>query len=104
MKARHIAAVALAAAICVLVGAEANPIGASGPPPLPVLTAEVNDDYTIEMRDPDGALINEFHGIPAGEYTVEVDDNSTFHNFHLDGPALVSCAPDPDCATTDEFV
>src|SRR5262245_711562 len=49
VKARHIAAAALAATICVLVGAAAIPSGASGPPPLPVLTAEVNDQAQITL-------------------------------------------------------
>jgi plastocyanin len=101
VKARHIAAVALAAAICVLVGGSPFSGGASAAPRYAVLTAEVNEDYTIELRDPDGLLINEFHSIPPGTYTVEVDDNSTFHNFHLDGPALLTCSPEPDCATTE---
>ena len=91
MRGRFLAAAMLAAATVVLVGATPVSTGAapSKPGVLPVLTAHVDDDYTIEMRDPDGALLNEFHGLPAGTYTLEIDDNSTFHNFHLFGPGNV---------------
>ena len=102
MKARHIAAVALAAAICALVGAAANPIGASGPPPLRVLTAEVDEASNITLLDPDGVPLDAQHGLPAGQYAVHVNDPTFNHNFHLLGAALVFCldqVPPNNCST-----
>ncbi len=52
----------------------------------------------ISLLDPQG---NDLNGgtLPAGTYTVQVDDTSTLHNFHLDGPG-VQCVPPSDCVTT----
>ena len=51
----------------------------------------------ISLRDPQG---NDLNGgtLPAGTYTVQVDDTSTLHNFHLEGPG-VQCVPPSDCMT-----
>ena len=51
---------------------------------LPVLTAHVDDDFTIDLKDPNGQSLNG-GTLPQGAYTLELDDNSTFHNFHLTG-------------------
>ena len=47
--------------------------------------------------DPQG---NDLNGgtLLAGTYTVQVDDTSTLHNFHLEGPG-VQCVPPSDCVT-----
>ncbi len=75
------------------------------PPPPPscgrafpnTLTGDVGPDYTIHLRDPDG---NDLDGgtLPAGTYTVEIDDLSEIHNFHLFGDA-VECVPPSTCQT-----
>ena len=51
-------------------------------------------DSEISLRDPQG---NDLNGgtLPAGTYTVQVDDTSTLHNFHLEGPG-VQCVPPSD--------
>jgi hypothetical protein len=63
---------------------------------LPVLTASVDDNFEIHLRR-NG---NELDGgtLPQGSYRLELDDNSTFHNFHLLGS--VSCVPVSSCAST----
>ena len=49
---------ALAALVCALVGAVPVSVHASGPPPLLVLTAHVDNDFTIELFDPDGVELD----------------------------------------------
>lgn len=73
--------------------------------PLPVLTAHVEDDFQIEMRDPSGQNLDG-GTLPAGSYRVVVDDNSAFHNFHLlrplsavSVPSTLSCVPVSSCST-----
>jgi len=73
--------------------------------PLPVLTAHVEDNFTIELRDPNGQNLDG-GSLPEGSYRLEIDDNSTFHNFHLLRPlspvsvsGSVSCVPSSGCAT-----
>jgi len=53
-----------------------------------VLTGVVgqNDSATIVLADSEG---NEVTSLPAGTYTVEISDLSSFHNFHLTGPGGV---------------
>jgi hypothetical protein len=65
--------------------------------PLPVLTASVDDNFEIHLR----LNGNELDGgtLPEGSYRLELDDNSTFHNFHLLSSA-VSCVPSSNCAST----
>ena len=67
---------------------------------LPVLTAQVEDDFTISLKDTNG---QELDGgtLPQGAYKLELDDNSTFHNFHLTGGS-VSCVPQQSCASDVE--
>jgi glucose/arabinose dehydrogenase len=66
--------------------------------PLPVLHADVNDDFTIHLRGQDGQDLNN-GTLPEGSYRLEIDDNSSSHNFHLLGIRTVSCVPESDCAT-----
>jgi len=73
--------------------------------PLPVLTAHVEDGFTIELRDPNGQNLDG-GTLPKGSYRLEIDDNSAFHNFHLLRPfslgalsSTVSCVPISSCAT-----
>src|SRR3954469_17184862 len=74
--------------------------------PLPVLTAHVEDGFTIELSDPDGQNLDG-GTLPQGSYRLEIDHNSTFHNFHLmrplstvSVPSTVSCVPSSECATS----
>src|SRR5512133_3125139 len=98
MKARFLAALGLVAAAFVLVGAAPVSISASSAPALPVLTGSVVGT-TIQLKEPDGLLLNEFHGLPAGTYTVEIDDNEMAHNFHLSGGPITECTGESACQT-----
>src|SRR5262249_52456057 len=67
---------------------------------LPVLTANVNNDSTIHLLY-NGEELNG-QALPQGAYTLELDDNSANHNFHLlseTGSSSVSCVPVTSCAS-----
>ena len=49
-----------------------------------VLTASVGPGFEISLTL-DGAPVTE---LPAGSYTIEVDDQASIHNFHLIGPGV----------------
>jgi plastocyanin len=77
---KHVIAAALVAVVVALpAGALARAEQTSGTPDL---IAEVHDNYTITLRYPDGTDVTT---IPRGTYTIEVRDQSTFHNFRLTG-------------------
>jgi plastocyanin len=44
------------------------------------------DAFTITLTTEDGSEVT---SLPAGDYTLEIDDLSTIHNFHLTGPGDV---------------
>lgn len=46
----------------------------------------IDDAFTITLTDGSGAPVT---SLPAGTYTVEVNDASAIHNFHLVGPGDV---------------
>ena len=46
------------------------------------LSASVGPGFEISLTGPDGAEVT---SLPAGSYTIEVDDQSDIHNFHLTG-------------------
>jgi hypothetical protein len=46
------------------------------------LTASVGPGFEISLTGSDGADVT---SLPAGSYTIEVDDQSDIHNFHLSG-------------------
>jgi glucose/arabinose dehydrogenase len=77
--------------------------------PLPVLHADVNDDFTIHLYGPNGQPLDG-GTLPQGSYRLEIDDNADDHNFHLLRPLIsssqpstststVSCVPRSECAT-----
>ena len=49
------------------------------------LTASVGPGFDISLTGPDGAAVTT---LAAGEYTIEVDDQASSHNFHLTGPEV----------------
>ncbi len=53
------------------------------------LIGTVGPGFTISLTTPDGAAVT---SLPAGSYTVEVDDMSSAHNFHLTGPGGVDAS------------
>lgn len=89
--------VLVAGAFCAAVVFLPSSVRAGGTSANPVLTGSVGPGYTISLKDPDG---NELSGktLSEGTYTVEIDDLSTAHNFHLFGPG-VSC-PVGQCQTS----
>jgi plastocyanin len=56
-------------------GAGTQTVTANGP-----LTASVGPGFEISLTDADGADVT---SLTAGTYTIEVDDQSDIHNFHL---------------------
>jgi len=98
MRGRFLAAAGLISAAFVLGGAAPVSLEASSAPAIPVLTGSVVGT-TIQLKDPDGLLLNEFHGLPAGTYTVEIDDNEMAHNFHLSGGPITECTGESACLT-----
>jgi len=53
------------------------------------LNASVGPGFDISLKDADGADVTT---LTAGTYTIEVDDQSDIHNFHLSGPGGVDVA------------
>jgi len=49
------------------------------------LTASVGPGFDISLTGADGAAVST---LSAGDYTIEVDDQSDAHNFHLTGPGV----------------
>src|SRR5687767_8987179 len=49
------------------------------------LTASVGPGFEISLTGADGADVTT---LAAGTYTIEVDDQSDIHNFHLTGPGV----------------
>lgn len=57
------------------------------------------DDFVITLTTEDGAAVTT---LAPGTYTLEVDDPSTIHNFHLSGPG-VDVATDVGGTGTESF-
>jgi len=49
------------------------------------LYASVGPGFEISLTTEDGQAVT---SVPAGEYTIEVDDQSDIHNFHLTGTGV----------------
>ena len=49
------------------------------------LTASVGPGFEISLTDANGADVST---LSAGTYTIDVDDQSDIHNFHLTGPGV----------------
>ena len=49
------------------------------------LQASVGPGFDISLTGPDGAAVTT---LTAGEYTIDVNDQSDAHNFHLTGPGV----------------
>ena len=61
-------------------GAGTQTVTANGP-----LAASVGPGFEISLTDADGADVT---SLTAGTYTIEVDDQSDIHDFHLTGPGV----------------
>jgi hypothetical protein len=61
-------------------------VGAGGPAgPGRTLRGITGSDFAIALVGADGAPVTT---LPPGDYTIDVDDLSPDHNFHLDGPGV----------------
>ena len=80
----------LSALVAVLALSVSPPAGADNP----VLDAVVGPGFSISLRNADGTAVTQ---LPAGDYTIQVDDRSAIHDFHLTGPGV-------DLVTEVEFV
>jgi plastocyanin len=49
------------------------------------LTGSVGPGFEISLKDSSG---NDVTSLAAGAYTINVDDQSSSHNFHLTGPGV----------------
>jgi len=49
------------------------------------LSGSVGPGFEISLKDASG---NDVETLTAGDYTIEVDDQSDAHNFHLTGPGV----------------
>lgn len=56
-------------------------------------TAEDPEAFEIALTTEDG---EEVTSLPAGDYTIQVDDPSTIHNFHLTGGSVDESTSVPD--------
>ena len=61
------------------------------------LTASVGPGFDISLTGADGAAVST---LSAGDYTIEVDDQSDIHNFHLTGPGVNKKTSVPSTGTT----
>lgn len=77
----------------VVVGALGSPAAAFAQTKL-IANVGLNDAFTISLRTATGGSVD---NIPAGSYEIEVNDHSSIHNFHLNGPGV-------NMATTEAFV
>ena len=78
---RALAVVAVLAAAVLLGVAD----GAAAPAQNPVLTGVVGPEFTISLTDAQGSRVTQ---LSPGTYTINVDDRSDFHTFHLQGPGV----------------
>lgn len=96
MKAVHFALVAaLVAVVLAAVGCGGGDEGGTGDTgtvtetmtiePGATLLGSVGPGFTIDLTTEDGQTVT---SLPAGEYTIEVDDQADIHNFHLTGPGV----------------
>ena len=61
-------------------------------------TTDDADAFTIKLTNEDGSDVT---SLAAGHYTLEINDLSTIHNFHLTGPGDVDVSSEVD-TTEDE--
>jgi plastocyanin len=59
--------------------------GAAAPEQATKLFGKVGPEFTIELRNAQGARVTQ---LDPGTYEIEVEDRSDFHSFHLRGPGV----------------
>ena len=68
---------------------------------LAVLQGSVGPDFLISLKNPDGSLVSH---LDAGPYEIQVADQATNHNYHLEGPGVSMATGIPDVQTADWMV
>jgi plastocyanin len=63
-------------------------------------TADDADAFSITLTTEDGAAVT---SLPAGSYTLEINDLSTIHNFHLTGPGDVDVSSEVDEVEDEDY-
>jgi plastocyanin len=70
--------------LLVLVAVAAVALAASAPAAVPKLAGNVGPGFTITLAQ--GA--KKVTSVKAGRYSLEINDKSSIHNFHLSGPGV----------------
>jgi hypothetical protein len=68
---------------------------------LAVLQGSVGPDFVISLKTPDGSVVGH---LDAGAYEIQVNDQATNHNYHLEGPGVSMATGVPDVQTADWMV
>jgi hypothetical protein len=68
---------------------------------LAVLQGSVGPDFVIALKNPDGSLVSH---LDAGPYEIQVADQATNHNYHLEGPGVSVATGVPDVQSADWMV
>jgi plastocyanin len=58
------------------------------------------DAYVITLTTEDGSAVTT---LPAGDYTLEINDLSSIHNFHLSGPGNVDVMSEVDEIEDEDY-
>ena len=66
-----------------------------------VLQGSVGPDFVITLKNPDGSIVGHLDG---GPYEIQVNDQATNHNYHLEGPGVSMATGIPDIQTADWMV
>ncbi len=66
-----------------------------------VLQGSVGPDFVISLKNPDGSIVGHLDG---GPYEIQVNDQATNHNYHLEGPGVSMATGIPDIQTADWMV
>lgn len=68
---------------------------------LAVLQGSVGPDFLISLKNPDGSIVSH---LDAGPYEIQVNDQASNHNYHLEGPGVSMATGIPDVQTADWMV
>ena len=68
---------------------------------LAVLQGNVGPDFSISLKNPDGSVVSH---LDAGPYEIQVNDQATNHNYHLEGPGVSMATGIGDVQTADWMV
>jgi plastocyanin len=63
-------------------------------------TTDDPDAYVISLTTEDGSEVTT---LAPGDYTLEIDDRSTIHNFHLTGPGGVDVSSEVGETETEDY-